>query len=61
MVIFTGTHSVRYLGRQKWKMRRRGRPRKVKGKTEGQQMEAEMLQGLEARAAQMDEDTSLAW
>ena len=41
--------------------RRRGRPRKVKGKTEGQQMEAEMLQGLEARAAQMDEDTSLAW
>ena len=41
--------------------RRRGRPRKLKGKTEGQQMEAEMLQGLEARAAQMDEDTSLAW
>ena len=41
--------------------RRRGRPRKLKGKTEGQQMEAEMLQGLEARATQMDEDTSLAW
>ena len=41
--------------------RRRGRPRKIKGKTEGQQMEAELLQGLEARAAQMDEDTSLAW
>ena len=35
--------------------------RKVKGKTEGQQMEAELLQGLEARATQMDEDTSLAW
>ena len=41
--------------------RRRGRPRKVKGKTEGQRTEAEILQGLEARAAQMDEDTSLAW
>ena len=41
--------------------RRRGRPRKVKGKTEGQRTEAEILQGLEARAARMDEDTSLAW
>jgi len=41
--------------------RKRGRPRKVKGKTDGQQLEAEILQGLEARAAQMDEDTSLAW
>eukprot|EP01048_Picozoa_sp_COSAG05_P014616 COSAG05_NODE_1674_length_4299_cov_4.620952_5_plen_126_part_00 len=54
LLMFTGY-------RQEFNKSHRGRPRKVKGKTEGQRTEAEILQGLEARAAQMDEDTSLAW
>jgi hypothetical protein len=41
--------------------RKRGRPHKVRQSTAGQKIEGRMLRNLAGRAAEMDEDTSLAW